>query len=217
MSWEFPPATLFRTISRCRRLATAPRIDGRLDEWSNECALPPVHELAGGADYARLLMGWREDGLYLAAEIPKTKPVVVNRSNPAAADALEIFIDTRAAQTGHRATQFCYHFRALPAGGGPERTRAIIQQTPIRRALRRSPVAPESAMRISSAQGVESYAVELALSGDALHGLELRAGTRIAVAIIVHDLEHGRQYWGVARDFPYERDPSTWGLVELDG
>ncbi len=158
MSWEFPPATLFRTISHCPQLDKSPRIDGRLGEWPEECDLPPVHELAGGGDFARLLMGWHEDGLYLAAEIPKAKPVVVNRTNPVAADALEIFIDTRAAQTGRRATQFCYHFRALPVGGGPDRTSAIIQQTPIRRALRRSPDAPKSAMRISSTQGERTSA-----------------------------------------------------------
>ncbi len=105
MSWEFPPATLFRTISRCPHLAKSPRIDGRLGEWSDECELPPVHELAGGADFARLLMGWRDDGLYFAAEIPRTKPVVVNRTNPAGGDALASGIGPRAARTGPRGTQ----------------------------------------------------------------------------------------------------------------
>ncbi len=130
MDYEFPPAALFKTISHCRRCEQTPRIDGHLGEWSSAFALPPLHELGGGRGYANLSMGWDERGLYVAAEVPRVEPVVVNRQNPAAGDALELFIDTRAGQTGHRATQFvarrrrgaaeCRHLAdAHPAGHAP--------------------------------------------------------------------------------------------------
>ncbi len=214
MDYEFPPAALFKTISHCRRCEQTPRIDGHLGEWSSAFALPPLHELGGGRGYANLSMGWDERGLYVAAEVPRVEPVVVNRQNPAAGDALELFIDTRAGQTGHRATQFCYHLWALP-GGGAGRRNAVIWQTPIRRAMRRSAPLAAGDMRVSAQQDAESYGLEVALDADALLGLEARPGARIAVAIVMHDVHNGRQFWGTTRDFPYERDPSTWGMVEL--
>jgi len=217
MSHEFPAAVLFPTIVRVGYVERTPRVDGSLGEWGDDHLLPPLHELADSEGFARLWMAWNEGGLYLALHVPGERPVVVNRQHPAAGDSLELFLDTRAGQTGHRPTQFCHHFWALPAGGGPDRREAIIWQTRLPRALRRAPLVDEGELRIAAGQDEEGWALEVGFPAESLLGLETRAGARLALAMVIRDPEHGLHYWGTARDLPHGRDPSTWGLVELVG
>ena len=212
---ELPPAALFSTIAICPWREVSPRVDGNLSDWSEKELMPALGELSGGEQYADLSLAWNERGFYLALEVPKDQQVLTNRANPAAGDALELFIDTRGAQSSHRATQFCYHLWVLPVappGGGDA---PVIFQQPIRRALRRSPDPDFRSIRMASSRSGEGYALELALEPESLHGLEPAGNGRLAIAAIVHDIARGRQYWGTSPDIPYERDPATWGLVRL--
>lgn len=215
MSSEFPPIALFKPIARCRHRRRAPAINGKLGDWAEEYQLPPLDELSGEADLARFYLGWNRRGLYLALEVPKEQQVVVNRQNPTAGDGLELFVDTRATQTSHRATQFCHHFVVLPAGGGRWRKQAVLWQVPIRRALQRAPLADPEDLKVASELRDDGYALELALSAHALHGYEPEPGARMGLALVLHDIQQGRRFWGTSEDFPYARDPSTWSLIEL--
>ena len=217
MSYEFPPAVLFPTIVRVAYSERTPRVDGSLGEWSEEHLLPPLHELAGGEGFARLWMAWNEAGIYLALRVPSERPVAVNRQHPAAGDCLELFVNTRAGQTGHRATQFCYHFWALPAGGGADRDEAIIWQAGLPRALRRAAPVDADELRIAAGEDDDGWAMELGLPADSLLGLEPQIGAHLGVAMVIRAPEHGLHYWGTARDLPHLRDPSTWGTIELAG
>lgn len=213
---EFPPAALFSTIALVPWREVSPRVDGSLGDWSEHELMPPLGELSGGAQYADLSLAWNERGLYLALMVPKPERVVTNRANLDAGDALELFIDTRGAQTSHRATQFCHHLQVLPIappGGGDD---PVIFAQPLRRALQRSPEPHFGSIRLASALSDDGYALEIAFEPDSLHGLEPTAGGRLALAAVVHDIQRGRQYWGTSPDVPYERDPSTWGLIRLE-
>ena len=215
MSYEFPPIALFKPIARCRHRRRAPAINGKLGDWSEEYQLPPLDELSGEEGLARFYLGWNRRGLYLALEVPKEQPVVVNRQNPTAGDGLELFVDTRATQTSHRATQFCHHFVVLPAGGGRWRKQAMVWQVPIRRALQRAPLATAEHLKVASELRDDGYALELALGVGALHGYEPEVGARMGLALVLHDIQRGRRFWGTSEGFPYTRDPSTWALMEL--
>lgn len=215
--YEFPPAALFTTIAVCPWRERSPRVDGKLNDWDATQIMPPLAELSGGAQYAPLLLAWNERGLYLALDVPKDAPVVTNRQNPPAGDALELFVDTRAAGTSHRATQFCYHLIVLPRPPGSARGGPLIWQLPLRRALQKSPPADFDAIRLAADLRTDGYALELAIPPEALHGYEPAPGRRIGLAAIVHNIQRGAQHWGTSPEFPYERDPSTWGLVEHGG
>lgn len=214
---EFPPAALFSTIVLCPWREASPRVDGSLGDWSEHELMPPLGELAGGACYAELSLAWNERGLYLALEVPKTEPVLTNRANPAAGDALELMLDTRGSQTSHRATQFCYHLWVLPTAPPGLGEEPMVFHQPLRRALHRSPEPDLSAIRVASKLGDDGYSLELALETDSLHGLEPMENGRVALAAVIHDIQRGRQYWGTSPDVPWERDPSTWGLLRLEG
>jgi len=215
MIHEFSPISLFKPIASCRYRPRRPTVDGKLREWRDEHRLAALSELAGEEDFAQYYLGWNGRGLYLALDVPKQAQVVVNRQNPPAGDALEVFVDTRATQTSHRATRFCHHFVMLPAGGGRNRKEAIVRQIPIRRALQRAPLADPEDMAVASELREDGYSLELALRTEALHGYEPEEGGRMALALVLHDIQRGRRFWGTAEDFPYARDPSTWSLIEL--
>jgi hypothetical protein len=151
----------------------------------------------------------------VAVNVPKEARVVVNRQNPRAGDALEVFIDTHATQTSHRATQFCHQFVVLPAGGGAGRKEAMVWQAPMRRALQRAPMAAAEHLAVASKLGEDGYTLELALRAEALHGYEPEAGARMGLALVLYDIQRGPRFWGTSKDFPYIRDPSTWSLIEL--
>lgn len=212
--YEFPPAALFSTVALAPWRERAPRIDGRLADWSADQIMPPLGELTGLEQYASLWLAWNERALYLACLVPKQERVVTNQDNPASGDAIDLFIDTRGARTSHRASQFCYHFTILPAPPGSADGEPILLHRPIRRALQRSHPIDRSHVRIASHFSDAGYSVEIAFEADALHGYEPRPGLRIGMAVVIHDLQRGRQLWGASPDAPYERDPSVWGIVE---
>ncbi|MGD9498519.1 MAG: sugar-binding protein [Armatimonadota bacterium] len=212
--WEFPPAALFQTVAICPWRERPVRVDGSLGEWGEGELMPLLGELAGGAQFAQLYLAWNERGLYLAVDVPKHERVVTNRHNPASGDALELFIDTRGGRTSHRATQFCYHLIVLPTAPGRGAHGPTIWQRPLRRALQRSPAADLDAIRLAANLREDGYAIELAFPPESLHGYEPAAGVRIGMAAVIHDIQRGTHLWGTSREVPYDRDPSTWGLVE---
>lgn len=212
--YEFPPAALFQPVAVAPWRSRSPRVDGSLGEWDDDSLMPPLGELSGGEQYAALYAGWNHRGLYLGLDVPKQEPVVTNRENPGTGDALQLFIDTRGAQTSHRATQFCYHLIVLATSPGAGGGDPLIWQEPLRRALQRSPQADFDAIRLAADLRDDGYALELALPPDSLHGYEPAEGLRIGMAAVVTDIQRGTQYWGTAKDFPYARDPSTWALLE---
>ncbi|MFO8081927.1 MAG: hypothetical protein R6V07_16720 [Armatimonadota bacterium] len=217
--FEFPPAALFSTIVCCTWREQSPRVDGSLGDWSAEQLAPPLSELSGGEQFASLSLAWNERGLYLAVEVPKPEraQVVTNRESPGSGDAIELLIDTRGSRTSHRANQFCSHLIILPTPPGELREEPVIFQEPIRRALQRAPQIDLNAVRLASRIDEDGYCIEAAFEPDALHGYDPAAGLRIGMAVVIHDIHHGRQYWGTSPDVPWKRDPSTWGIVEHCG
>lgn len=214
--FEFPPAALFSTIAQCPWREQSPRVDGSPGDWSSEHVMPPLGELSGGEQFATLSLAWNERGLYLALDVPKEpgEQVVTNRDNPGSGDALELLIDTRGSRTSHRANQFCYHLIIIPTPPGELREEPVIWQRPIRRALQRSPQIDLDAVRLASRLRDDDYVIEAAFEPESLNGYEPAPGLRIGMAVVIHDIQRGRQYWGASPDFPWRRDPATWGMVE---
>jgi hypothetical protein len=212
----FPSRMLFRPVVLCPRLEPAPSVDGDLADWDVVPPLPPLEELDAEKTVAEVFVGWREDGVYVAARFPKPHgPVVVSRQRPHSGDGLQVWVDTRATQDAHRATRFCHHFILLPRGGGPGRDQAVAWQANIRRARERSPLADPSDLTVAARAGGGIWTLEAHLPARALNGFEGRAGTRLGFTFLAHDVPGGRQFWTAPRDLPVETDPSLWGTLEL--
>lgn len=213
---DFPSRMLFRPIASCPRLRQPIVLDGDLADWSGIPALPPLGELDGERTFAQVYVAWSEEGLYLAERCAKPGgTVTVNRRRPASGDGLQVWIDTRAAQTAHRASRFCHHFLLLPRGGGPGRGEPVAWQANLRRARERPPLCDPSQIRLASRVEGDSYCLEVLLPTHLLNGFEPRAGERIGFNYFAHDVPGGKQVWSSPRAMPFDTDPSLWGLLEL--
>ncbi len=209
---------LFKPIVRCPHRETAPVIDGDLSDWAGISALPALGELDGEEPFAEVFVVWGAWGLGLAHRCRKPQgTVTANRRRPHAADGLQVWVDTRATQTSHRATRFCHHFVLLPRGGGGGRSAPIAWQANIRRARERAPLAAAEDIRVAAAIGEGFYTIEALLPAHVLNGFEAREGVQLGFHYFAHDIPGGRQLWAAPPGFAMDTDPSLWGLLELGG
>lgn len=214
----FPSRMLFKPVVACPRLEVPPVVDGDVSDWEGVPALPPLERLDGEQPVATVWVGWREEGLYVAAWFAKPAgPVVVSRQRPMSGDGLQLWVDTRASGDAHRATRFCHQFVLLPKGGGTGRSEAVAWQANIRRAREKAPVAAAGSLPVAAQTGPNWWAIEAHLPAAALNGFEPRAGVRLGFTYLAHDVPGGRQFWTAPRDLPADTDPSLWGTLELTG
>lgn len=208
---QFPSRLLFEVTADCpyvaRPLSVAPA------EWGP--ALPPLGELDGTPPFAWVYVAWNEQGLYVAAQIPKQGPLVGNRRRPASGDGMQLWIDTQPEQSGHRATRFCHHFIILPRAPGAEGPLAWQQH--IRRARSRPPLCDPEDIQIKVAREQGHYLLQVGLGPEALNGFTPHTECEIGFNYLIHDTAAGRQLWSCPPQAPYPRDPSFWGRLRLVG
>lgn len=212
----FPSRALFKAIADCHRLGDDVSPDGDAGKWARIAPLPALEELDGLREFAEVRVGWNRAGLWVYEEVPKASgAVTVNRRNPQSGDGLQVWIDTRASQTSHRATRFCHHFIVLPRGAGTGRQEPTAWQANIRRARERAGLCDPAEIRVTARVGRDAYSIEALFPAHILQGFEAEAGTRLGFNYFAHDVHGGRQLWSAPRELPYEWDPSLWGVLEL--
>ncbi|MGH7130090.1 MAG: hypothetical protein ACREIV_16075, partial [Planctomycetaceae bacterium] len=135
-----PPPFLFRYSFAARKIAGLPRGRGALLDLPDECRLPDLNALSERPSFAELRIAWNEHGLGVSVNVTgKRLPPECDVRQPAEADGLQVWIDTRNTQSIHRASRFCHHFCFLPAGGGRKANQPLAVQVPISQAREDAP------------------------------------------------------------------------------
>ena len=207
---QFPSRLLFRITADCPHVEQP--LHSSPEDWPG-LALPPLGELDGEETFAQVHVCWNERGLYVAAQIPKSGPIVGNRRRPASGDGMQLWLDTQPSQSGHRATQHCYHFVILPqvpAGAGP-----VAWQQHIRRARGRPRLCEPSSIRVEVKRLERSYRVVAGLPTGECLDWSPQADTELGFNYLIHDTAAGRQLWSCPQQAPYQYDPSYWGRLRL--
>ncbi len=212
-----PNRFLFRVAYPCRYVAGIPREDDDdLLGLSEECRVPSFAALDDARDFADLRLAWNESGLGIRVEVRgKDQPPRGDSAQPRGSDGLSLWIDTRDARAGHRASRTCHQFHFLPAGGGPDRDEPAFAQTKINRALQDAPIAEASAVPLACAHTKGGYVLEAFLTAAVLTGFDPEQHPRMGFYYAIHDAELGEQVLSVGAEFPYAEDPSLWGVLEL--
>lgn len=212
-----PHRFLFRLAYPCRRVVKMPRAKGdALLDLPETCRVPHFPGLDDQRDFADVRLAWNESGIGVSVEVRgKKESAVGDASKVRASDGMTLWIDTRDARSGHRATRYCHQFHLLPTGGGPERDEAIVVQAKIPRALADAPFALSSAHIIRARHFKGGYILEAFLTANALAGFDPEQSPRLGFFHAVRDNELGDQTLGVGPDFPYWEDPSLWSVLEL--
>jgi hypothetical protein len=213
-----PARFLFRVAYPCRHRTDIPCTDGdRLLDLPEVCRLENFAALDGARNFADVRMAWNEHGVAFQAEIGgKDQPPQGDAARPRGSDGVTLWLDTRDARGGHRATRYCHQFHLLPTGGGADFDEPALVPAKINRALQDAPLAPAGAVPFRAGLVKGGYRVEAFFPAAVLHGFDPEQSRRLGVFYAVRDAELGEQTLSVGSDFPYGEDPSLWSVLELE-
>jgi hypothetical protein len=173
-------------------------------------------DLDGLANFADVRLAWNDFGLAVQAQVKgKQQLPAGDAARPWASDGLMLWIDTRDARSGHRASRYCHQFHLLPAGGGADQDEPAFAQTKINRALQDAPLCNPADVPFRGMRVKGGYRVEAFLPAAVLTGFDPEQHPRLGVYYAVRDQELGDQFLSVNGDFPFADDPSLWAVLEL--
>jgi len=212
-----PSRFLFRILFPCLYVKDIPREDDdRMLDLPEVCRIDNFAAMDGQRNFADVRLAWNDLGLAVQVETHgKDQEVQGDASRPRGSDGVTLWIDTRDARSGHRATRYCHQFHFLPAGGGPDRDEPAFVQTKINRALQDAPLTLASGVPYRCQRRRGGYVLEAFLPGAALHGFDPEQNPRMGFYYAVRDAELGDQVLSVGAEFPYWEDPSLWSVLEL--
>lgn len=212
-----PHRFLFRVAHPCRLVKAMPRSkEDRLLDLPDNCRIDNFAELDDKANFADVALAWNELGLGIQVEVRgKANLAQADPSKPRGSDGLTLWLDTRDARAGHRASRYCHQFHFLPTGGGDARDEPAFVQTKINRALEDAPMASPQDVALRFHSRKNGYLLEAFLSAGALHGYDPEQHPRLGFYYTVRDDELGEQLLSVGPEFPFWEDPSLWSVLEL--
>ncbi len=212
-----PHRFLLRVAHPCRHVAAMPLEDAdELLGLGPDCALDNFAAVDGGRNFADVRVAWNDLGLGVRVEVRgKEQSPQGDAARPRASDGATLWVDTRDARTGHRASRYCHQFHLLPAGGGPDRDEPVFAQTKIHRALHDAPLCSPSSVPFRCRRTRGGYVVESFLAATVLNGFDPEQSRRLGIFYAVRDAERGEQTLGVDAEFPFAEDPSLWSVLEL--
>lgn len=194
-----------------------PRVrDDRLLDLPKSCRIDNFAGMDGLRNFAEVSLAWNEFGLGLQVEVRgKDNPAVGDAARPRGSDGVTLWLDTRDARTGHRASRTCHQFHFLVTGGGPERDEPICIQTKIHRALEDAPLANMAEIPFRVRTKANGYMLEAFLPAAVLQSFDPEQHPRLGFFYAVRDEELGEQLLNISPEFPFWEDPSLWSVLEL--
>lgn len=216
MSRIIPNRLLFHFELPIHYADPLPKIDGRLDDWSDQHRLPNLCQIDGAEPFGQVWLAWHETGLYLACRVTdKTQPLRCDPKRFWQGDNLRLMTNTRFARSAHRAMRFCQHWFLLPTGGGRYRRDPVAASAKVNRALEDAPLVPAGKIPVAAEVTKTGYALEAHLPADALVGFDPEQHPSLGIYYMLEDREHGQQYLTVGDDLLWHVDPSTWAEARL--
>jgi len=212
-----PSRFLFRLCFPCLYQKAIPRAEeDRLLDLPETCRIDSFAAMDGQHDFANVRLAWNDLGLGVQVEVRgKDQEIQGDASRPRGSDGMTVWIDTRDARSGHRASRYCHQFHFLPTGGGPDRDEPMFVQTKINRALQDAPLTPASGVPFCCQRRKGGYVLEAFLPAAVLNGFDPEQNPRLGFYYAVRDSELGDQVLSVGAEFPYWEDPSLWSVLEL--
>ncbi|MCK4658459.1 MAG: hypothetical protein KAV82_02965 [Phycisphaerae bacterium] len=211
-----PTRFLFDFEIRLHYRARAPRITGKLADWSGDFLLPPLCRIEGFEPFAPVYACWNEEGLYVATEVlNKSQPPHCEPQYYWQSDCLRICTDMRDTRTNKRASRHCRQFYFMPTGGGAGGDEPAAASVKIARAREDAPPVAPDTIRIASQVARNGYRLEAHIPADVLFGFDPDEHGRIGFYYIIEDRDYGQQCLTVGNDLYWHVDPSTWATAVL--
>jgi hypothetical protein len=213
-----PHRFLLRVAHVCRYAKVMPsRKDERLLDLGEDYLIDNLAAIDGQRNFADVRLAWNEHGIGLQIEVRgKQELQVGNPERPRGSDGVTLWLDTRDARAGHRASRTCHQFHFLATGGGSERDEPAFVQSRINRALEDAPITSASQVLLKVHSRKSGYILEAFLPAAVLNGYDPDEHRRLGFFYAVHDDELGEQLLNVTPEFPFWEDPSLWSELDLE-
>jgi hypothetical protein len=215
-----PPIVPYRFLVRvahpCVYVQAMPLDGDHVVDLPEAARLNNFADLDDLTNFADVRLGWNELGLGVQVTVKgKDQLPAGDADRPRGSDGLTVWIDTRDARAGHRASRYCHQFHLLAAGGGPDKGDPAFAQTKINRALADAPLCDPADVSFQGTRVKGGYRLEAFLPAAVLTGYDPEQHPRLGVYYAVRDQELGDQHLSINGDFPFWDDPSLWGTLEL--
>lgn len=199
------PISFFGLSFDCRRLKNKEKVP------SFSAALPETGHLCREYTFAKVAIGWREEGLGFQVQVnqPFTKSFYPELHK---GDSLEFFIDTRDMKSAGFNTRFCHHFYFLPQ---PIEDRSAGEMTHFR-TEDSHPLCDPSLLESQTKFGVKNYVMKIFIPKECLHGYDPSQFDRLGFTYRIHRLSGSPQHLSVvSQEFPIDQQPSLWSSIKL--
>ncbi len=173
--------------------------------------LPSTHDLSGQEVFAKLAIGWSEEGIGATVQIDQRASVshypLIEKG-----DSVELFFDTRDVKTSGFNTRFCHHFFFLPhAVDGINKGEKTHFRTEDQH-----PLCDPEALQCQVQLKKNGYQLSIFIPAPCLHGYEPRQFNRLGFTYRIN--RHGAEsqhFSVVSQDYKIEEQPSLWASLVL--
>lgn len=204
------PINFFQIYADCRHLP-----DGKgfpfLSKKTDEYLLPDTSGLCSETHFAKVAMGWNEEGLEFIVTIDQ--PVSESRyPDVTRGDSVELFIDTRDVKTSGFNTRFCHHFFFLPEGVeghfAGEITRFRTEDS--------HPLCDPADLIVKPTLKKDGYQLHIFIPKHCLNGYDPTQFKRLGFSYHINRSRGFAQHFSVVtEDYQIEQQPSLWASIQL--
>jgi hypothetical protein len=215
-----------KPVARVPYLAKPIRVNGELSDWPTEARLQGIrHSPTVGLDRSKLplpnvYLGWREEGIYLGAEVFDNDIV----GAPAQGwwwtrDNFEFWISTKPVASDQYAYDpNCHQFFFVPNSfPGEDGVAGTVGQFKRDGDALKDSLIPHPDIKQVTRVFPDRYVVEIFIPNGALHGYDAKKQNALAFNIHFRNYQHALDYfWSAPKDVLTQLRPNTWGPVYLE-
>lgn len=174
-------------------------------------ALPSTHRLTHEESFAKIAMGWHEEGIavHLQVNQPATESIYPQVED---GDSIELFFDTRDLKSAGFNTRFCHHFFFLPLAvegiTKGEKTHFRTEDS--------HPLCDPQALYCQTQLRKNDYSMKIFIPTQCLYGYDPRQFDRLGFTYRINRHEGEPQHFAVvSKDYQIDQQPSLWGSIKL--
>lgn len=173
--------------------------------------LPSTHDLTHEESFAKVAMGWREEGISLNIQVKRS---VIQSFYPKIeqGDSIELFFDTRDLKSAGFNTRFCHHFFFLPTALDGvykgEITRFRTEDS--------HPLCDSQLLECQTQIKKNNYQMKIFIPSQCLYGYDPKQFDRLGFTYRINRHQGKPQHFAVvSEDYQIDQQPSLWGSLNL--
>jgi hypothetical protein len=206
-SFTLTPINFFALAGDCRYLSKKDLLPS-----ISSHALPSTSQLCHEYPFAKVAMGWHEEGLGFQIQVDQAF-IKSNFPDVTKGDSIELMIDTRDLKSAGFNTRFCHHFYFLPQviDGYPQAGEITRFRTEDRHDL-----CDPQLLRCLAQLGRDEYKMKIFIPSQCLYGYDPKQFDRLGFTYRINRASGKPQHFSVSsHEYQIDQQPSLWSSFKL--